>query len=625
MNILKNLLSFLSSQNKHIKSFIVFFLDCACFLIAYIVFMFSLYIWQFEMNLDLPTYLLLFLPIFSYVFVVGLQSGYNEVFRNFGITSLIPLITGSVIFFISLLVTTYYVFNDFSYYAFFQTALAITSMSFLMISLLRVGYRIISSDHYINKTKNIFIYGIGKSAQELYSSLSFNSNYSLGGFLSADKNYIGRELNGLQIISLKQAKTIWNKIDNPILYIASRSLVGKNRNKLIESCVAIGVEVKEISTYSEMLKEKQVELKDLSISDILPRSNIDTEIEGTDLLTDKTILITGAGGSIGSEIARIVSTFKTRKLIILDLSEPALFNLFSEISESAKNIELIPILLDIKNKADLDKLLQKYKPDIIYHAAAYKHVPILEDIHNYKQAFENNFFGTCNIVDLAVKNNVKSFIFVSTDKAVRPTNLMGASKRLSELYIQTANKNSSVTSLRSVRFGNVMNSSGSVVPIFRRQIKNGGPVTVTHPDVTRYFMTIEEAASLVILTSTIKRNNGVYMLKMGSPVKISDIARRMIALSGNEIRSDNSKDGIEIIYTGLRPGEKLYEELLVKETDAETNHPKIFVDTNSRIIEEESFDEIISRIKSYLNHDEIEQLKLLLKELTEYHDEPNGS
>ena len=367
-----------------------------------------------------------------------------------------------------------------------------------------------------------------------------------------------------------------------------------------------------------MLRQNEIELKDLTISDIIPRKNLD-EYESEILkLKNKTALITGAGGSIGSEICKILINADLKKMILVDISEYALFSISEELKEINNKTNLEIVLLDIKDKNKCDNLIKKFSPEYVYHAAAYKHVPILEDQNNWTTPFENNFFGSCNIANACVDNGVERFIFVSTDKAVRPTSLMGASKRLAELYVQSLNEISKDTFLTSVRFGNVIDSSGSVIPTFRKQIKNGGPITVTHPEIIRYFMSIGEAAYLVIVSSIIAEEPGVYMLKMGDPVKIIDIAKRMIRLSGNKIKDEHNDDGIEILFTGLRPGEKLYEELLVNDEDSSTKHPKIFIDTSSRIIEGVEFNTISQKLKEIINAKSLNELKVLLKDYADY-------
>ena len=470
----------------------------------------------------------------------------------------------------------------------------------------------------LQKNKKILIFGIGSAAQELFSTLSFDSKTEVKGFISYEKNHIGREIMGKNIYSIRGAQKIWIKDKSIQLYIASRSLSMKDKQELIDLCFQDGIKVKEISTYSEMLREKEISLKDLNISDLIIRKNLDEYESELNNLEGKRILISGAGGSIGSEIVRILCSIKVEEIILVDISEYALFSITEEIRNVYPSVSIESVLCDVKDSQKISQIIKTHNPEIIYHAAAYKHVPILEDKNNFKSAFENNFIGTANLAKAAVNANISKFIFVSTDKAVRPTNLMGVSKRLAELYIQELNKSSDNTILTSVRFGNVIDSSGSVIPTFRKQIKNGGPVTVTHPEIIRYFMTIGEAAYLVIISSIIAKKPGVYMLKMGEPVKIDDIAKRMIKLSGNEIKTREDEEGIEIIYSGLRPGEKLFEELLVDESDIETSHPKIFIDTNTKNITLDNLDSLISMIKELSDYRSLSDLKSYFKSYADY-------
>ena len=434
---------------------------------------------------------------------------------------------------------------------------------------------------------------------------------------------IGRELFSKEIISLTKAIKQIELDKNCSLYIASRSISEEKKRDIIEKCESLGIQVKKISAFSDMIKEKEINLTDLSISDLLPRSRLDDFTDELNILKDKVVLVTGAGGSIGSEICRILAHAKVKNLVIVEISEAALFAISEELRQINKTLNIHSVLLSVKNKTNLRKIFSKYRPDYVYHAAAYKHVPILEENDNYSQAIKNNFFGTCNVADVCDEFNVSKFIFISTDKAVRPTNIMGASKRLAEIYLEAAFTESK-TIFSSVRFGNVLDSSGSVIPTFRKQIKNGGPVTVTHPDIIRYFMTIGEAAYLVILASIISEKQEVYMLKMGDPVKIDDLARRLIKLSGNKIKTSKDENGIEIIYTGLRPGEKLYEELLVNEEDVQTNHPKIFIDTSKTNIRKNELLEMIAKVDKATSDGDLIALKKILAGYAEYQEESSA-
>ena len=311
-------------------------------------------------------------------------------------------------------------------------------------------------------------------------------------------------------------------------------------------------------------------------------------------------MVTGAGGSIGSELCRQIHQLKPQKLILFDHSEFALYQIFEEMAAMNErlmisDLEIHSILASVRDKASVDNAIRKYSPDTIYHAAAYKHVPLVEQ--NRREGLLNNTIGTKNMAESAIEFGVQNFVLVSTDKAVRPTNIMGASKRIAELIVQALSDKQSATCLSIVRFGNVLGSSGSVVPKFREQIANGGPLTLTHPDVTRFFMTIPEAAQLVIQAGTMAKGGDVFLLNMGEPVKIIDLARRMIELSGRTVFDENENAGdIEISITGLREGEKLYEELLLGDDPQPTDHPKI-MKGNERKVPWETIIEMLNLVQ----------------------------
>ena len=545
--------------------------------------------------------------------------GFNEIIRSFTIENLLPITFATTGYIFSLtLVNGLMVPEANQSYIIFIQSLSAGTISFAFIVFSRVLFRLLSSRHSEKSAQKVIIFGVEDSAKELYTSLTYNKQKTIVGFISNDLNSIGRELFGKRIFSIKEARDIWKSNNKIQLYLASRSITEEEKGELINLCVSLGVKVKQISSYSDMLREKEINLTDLNISDLLPRSNIDQFTSDIKFLNNKNIVISGAGGSIGSEISRIIAKIaKPKKLILLDISEASLFAIAEEIKSMKTSIQIKNVILDVKDKAKIKILFKEIKPDIIYHAAAYKHVPLLEEKYNFAQSLENNFFGTANLANAAIENGVDKFILISTDKAVRPTNMMGASKRMAELYIQALDKEKNNTILTSVRFGNVIDSSGSVIPTFRRQIKNGGPVTVTHPDIIRYFMTIGEAAYLVILSSIIAESSGAYILKMGEPVKILDIAKRMIKLSGNDIKTD-SRSGIEIIFSGLRPGEKLYEELLVDETNIETKHPKIFKDTTDQRISLEELNENITFMTKELHDGDFTKIKQRLIKYADY-------
>ena len=623
--LVKAIVTFFTSLDKNLKSTVLASLDSLIIFLSWCLFfpLPAIIVTNYEFELSyyfLQQYSLSFLvSLLCYLMLMHFLRGFREIVRSFTIDNLFPITIASSCYVIVLTILNGFQASDTQqfYINFIQSASAGT-ISFSIIVFSRLAFRFLASSQKAKKTQKVFIYGTGNSARELYGSLTYDSQKQILGFISSDENLIGRELLGKMIYSLSQTSKELQNNKNIQLYLASRTINEEDKAKVIDLCVSLGVKVKQISSYSDMLKEKEVNLTDLNISDLLPRNNMDEISSDMEKLNDKIILISGAGGSIGSEIARKVSQHTAcKKLILLDISESSLFSISEELKDLNKKIEIISVILDVKNKNISEKLFAEYKPNIVYHAAAYKHVPILEEKYNALQAIDNNFFGTCAIAEISIKYNVEKFVFISTDKAVRPTNIMGSSKRMAELYIQALNKKSNTTSLISVRFGNVIDSSGSVVPTFRKQIKNGGPVTVTHPEIIRYFMTIGEAAYLVIISSLISDSPGVYMLKMGEPVKILDIAKRMIKLSGNEIKTENV-DGIEIIFSGLRSGEKLYEELLVNDNDIKTDHPKIFIDTSSNDIDLDDLKNIKDKLSASLESNSIQELKDILRKYADY-------
>jgi len=318
------------------------------------------------------------------------------------------------------------------------------------------------------------------------------------------------------------------------------------------------------------------DIKDLTVEDLLNREQVQPDIELLcKNINSKVVLVTGAGGSIGSEISRQIVKLKPKKLILLELNEFALYNISEELKNTSQNLKIIPLLINVQNSTRVEEVFKTFNVDTVYHAAAYKHVPLVEE--NICESIKNNVFGTFLIAQIALKYDIESFVLISSDKAVRATNIMGVSKRLAEISIQALhNSQDKRTKFAIVRFGNVLQSSGSVIPKFKKQIKKGGPVTLTHPDVTRYFMTITEASQLVIQAGSMSEGCEVFVLDMGESIKIKDLIYRIVKLSGLTVKDTKNPDGdIEISIIGLRPGEKLYEELLLGDNPQKTNHKKI--------------------------------------------------
>ncbi len=419
------------------------------------------------------------------------------------------------------------------------------------------------------KTKSLVIYGAGKAGLKLEEEYR-DSEYKIKYFIDDDKALQKRSIDGIKIISKEKLK---QKIDKSgqrfdLLVIAMPSAKRRRVNVIYERLKDYFYDIKILPSLDDILTDKSFskQLKDISIEDLLARSpkDLDSDVIAG-FIKDKTVFISGGGGSIGSELCRQVVKYGAKKLYILDHSEYNLYKIVDELDSH----KVVPIMKSILDKEGLKESIVDAKPDIFIHAAAYKHVPLVEA--NIKEGILNNIAGTKNCIDLCIKYKVSKFIFISTDKAVRPTNVMGTTKRICELY--AANVNSRDTEIVSVRFGNVLGSSGSVIPKFKEQIQKGGPVTVTHPEITRYFMLIPEACELVLQTGAIAKGGEIFILDMGEPVKILDLAKKMIELSGR-------KD-IEIIFSGLRPGEKLYEELLIDEKDKNTIYESIMIANGS--------------------------------------------
>jgi len=429
----------------------------------------------------------------------------------------------------------------------------------------------------IPKTKSLVIYGAGKAGNKLKDEFR-NSEYRVKYFVDDDVAIQGRSIDGVKVVSKSKLKELMGEAKEYELLVIAIPTAPKERVKNIhETLNNYFKEIKILPTIQEILKDKNYApmLQNISVEDLLARNPQDLDKKKIEsFIKAKTILITGAGGSIGSEIARQCEKFGAKKLILLDNSE---YNLY-KIAEEITKVEIVCVMQSVINRDAIDATFELHKPQIVIHAAAYKHVPLVEA--NIDEAIVNNIVGTKNTVDISIKHKVEKFVLISTDKAVRPTNVMGTTKRICELYAQNANavslKSSSTdnakrssTDIVAVRFGNVLGSSGSVIPKFKSQIEKGQSITVTHPDITRYFMLIPEACELVLQAGAIGSGGEIFILDMGKPIKIVDLAKKMIELSG--------KKDIEIEFSGLRPGEKLYEELLIDNTDCQTEYESITV------------------------------------------------
>jgi len=490
------------------------------------------------------------------------------------------------------------------YMPFFYGEVRISFMiSELLMYLFSINFLMYLYYYYINKskvtkTKRVVIYGAGNAGIKLESEF-INSEYKVEYFLDDNAAMHNRSIDALRVLSSQKFRSQC-KQPYDLLVIAMPSTSQKRVKEIYEELGECFKEIKVLPSLDEILKEQEFakQLKDISVEDLLARHPQDLDKEKIEsFIKGKTILVTGAGGSIGSEICHQCEKYGAKKLILLDHSEYNLYTILEELDE----VEAIPIMQSVVECELLENTFEKYKPEIVIHAAAYKHVPLVES--NIYEGIVNNVIGTKNVIDTAIKYKVEKFVMISTDKAVRPTNVMGTTKRICELYAQ--NSNGQGTDIVAVRFGNVLGSSGSVIPKFKKQIEKGGPITVTHPDITRYFMLISEACELVLQAGAIGSGGEIFILDMGEPIKIVDLARKMIQLSGHK--------NIEIVFTGLRPGEKLYEELLIDESDAKTEYESITVAKPTPY----DLEKLNQDIEDLLNsEDKIEKLKEIVPEFS---------
>ena len=437
------------------------------------------------------------------------------------------------------------------------------------------GY-LYSWDSFVNARKQTIIYGAGNAGVQLVESLKKSTVYAPIAFIDDDKSKQGTILNYLEVFSFDKIEELIKQKEAKVLLFAVPSASYKKRTQILKKLSKFPIEVKVLPSMDNIVNGVVSidNIKHVGVADILGRSSVAPKQKLLERnIAGKNILITGAGGSIGSELSRQIMNLSPKKIVLLDNSEFNLYTIHQELSSLLNNVEIIPALCTVTNYHQLKQIISLHNINTIYHAAAYKHVPMVE--LNVVSGVYNNVVGTYNVAKVADELNVESMVLVSTDKAVRPTNVMGASKRFSEFVLQ-AFADTSDTCFSMVRFGNVLDSAGSVVPLFRKQIKEGGPVTVTHRNITRYFMTIPEAVQLVLQAGTMAKGGDVFVLDMGEPIKIIDLAYKMIHLSGlTPIDNENPDGEIRIEFTGLRPGEKLYEELLIGDDVVQSEHPRI--------------------------------------------------
>ena len=483
----------------------------------------------------------------------------------------------------------------------------------------------------------VMIYGAGVAGRQLASAMTNSQEMKVVGFFDDDQSLHGQVMNGLRIHDPEDLPAVTTDNGISTVLLALPSITRHRRNEILAQIKEAKVAVRTLPSVSDLAQGKVTvsDLRELDIEDLLGRDPVPpNEILLGKNIFDKTVLVTGAGGSIGSELCRQIADIGPRRLVLLEQSEHALYQIEAELQRRLENhsTELVALLGSVQDHRHMNEVMASIKPDTVYHAAAYKHVPLVE--HNPTEGLKNNVFGTLVTAQAAIAAGVADFVLISTDKAVRPTNVMGASKRLAEMVLQAlaaeqASKNTQSpskpqTRLSMVRFGNVLGSSGSVVPKFRQQIRDGGPVTVTHVDVTRYFMTIPEAAQLVIQAGAMAKGGDVYVLDMGEPVKIFDLAKRMIELSGLTLKdADHPTGDIEISITGLRPGEKLYEELLIGDNPQSTSHLRI-MRASEEFLSWPVLQGKLDVLREHLEDGDAGEIKKLLRELVSgYHPSTN--
>ena len=592
------------------KRFLLIFID-------YILVTFAIFLSQIIIlgYVQISTLNLIFIGML-FVLLLNLLGFYKDIFSETDISIvfnklvLSSILSNSIIIFIA------------------DSGIAIFVCSFSLSTVSIISYRSFFKNFFLkNKDsgRKIGIYGAGAAGNMLYSALSKSKDYEICFFIDDDKSLIGRSTGGVPIISSNKLESYSSRMNVKEIALAIPSISNAKKINIIEKLSFMDLKITKVPPLEDIILGKRSvdSLTDFTINDLLGRDVIypKRHLLQKSISSNDVILITGAGGSIGSELSAQIFNLNPKKIILLDVSEYALYEIERKLESKQAKCEVISVIGSILDRNLLDFLHKQHNINFIFHAAAYKHVPMVEK--NILQAIKNNVLGTHALVEFAQRSNIHKFVFISTDKAVRPTNVMGATKRLCELILQANDsenkKNKNKRTIYSmVRFGNVLGSSGSVVPLFLEQIKSGGPVTVTHKDITRYFMSIPEAAALVIQSTSMTSGGEVFVLDMGEPIRIYDLAKLMIKLSGLSIKKENLGGDIEVIFTGLRQGEKLYEELLIGKNVSKTSHEKIMC-ANEDFLSFETITKLIDELKNAIKKDdEKHALDILYKNLDDF-------
>lgn len=544
---------------------------------------------------------------------------YRAILRYLSVHAIFTLAIGTIISTVVFVLATYF-FN-----IFVPRTVAIIYLAYLFILTggARLSIRVFFAQLEMKRKPNVIVYGAGVAGRQLVNLLRQGDELNPVVYVDDNKKLQRSVLQGLTVYKREQLSRLVAKFDVKQVLLAMPSATRSQRKAIICALVDLPVEVLSIPNLDAIVHDNVSldQLHDVPIEDLLGRESVQPNEQLMEAnIKNKVVMVTGAGGSIGSELCRQIILYQPQTLLLFELSEFALYTIEKELSEYiAKRdleVELIPLLGSVQRINRLEAIMTTFKVNTIYHAAAYKHVPMVE--YNVVEGVRNNVFGTFYTAQAAINAGVSSFVLISTDKAVRPTNIMGTTKRMAELGLQALAEQEALkehgTRFCMVRFGNVLGSSGSVIPLFKRQINEGGPITITHPDIIRYFMTIPEAAQLVIQAGAMGKGGDVFVLDMGNPVKIVNLAENLVKLSGLEVKSEQNPYGdIEFKYTGLRPGEKLYEELLIGDNVNETEHSRIMT-ANERFLPLVEYQQFLDRLDNACHDFEHELIRQILME-----------
>ena len=550
-----------------------------------------------------------------YVLAFSVTKNYRTIWIHSAMTDYIKTFVVSVIAGLICFAGSVTIHNSYFYAKFSLVSMVLATLMLVAFRMcIKYGHIIIKQ--YLNSKnsrgkRNVLIIGAGAAAAVLLKDIKVNGkfNYNVVGLIDDDESKLNSYLNGAKVLGNRNdIVKVCEEYNVKEIIVAIATISPKEKQKILQICASTKLEVKTMPSIAEAIEMDDFpKLRPVKIEDLLARDPVELDDDGIkDIICNKVIMVTGGGGSIGSELCRQLVKYKPATLIVVDIYENNAYDLQNELISDYPEQKLEVLIASVRDKVRLNKIFETYHPDVVFHAAAHKHVPLME--YSPGEAIKNNVFGTYNVAKCADEYGVSKFVMISTDKAVNPTNVMGATKRMCEFIVQAMQKVSK-TQFVSVRFGNVLGSNGSVIPLFKRQIEKGGPVTVTHKDITRFFMTIPEAAQLVIQASCYAQGGEIFVLDMGEPVKIYNLAENIIRLSGYEPGVD-----MEIKVTGLRPGEKLYEELLMSEEGlGKTTHSKIFIGKQLDI-DMDSLNTKLALLKNALETNDADNIVSALKE-----------